>query len=100
MTSRIPCGSNELLDDDRTEKVGCDLHRFPVAGIFQGIRDPPDVSPQGLPLVFLVPDVGALERRDLVADRPVEQLTWSERFGIHVAPVKRLDLVSILSNQQ
>jgi hypothetical protein len=47
-----------------------------------GARDPLDVTPQGLPLVLLVPGVGALERRDLVADRPVEQLAWSERLGI------------------
>jgi hypothetical protein len=86
VTSRIPRGSRKLLYYDCAEEVGADLALF-VVGFFKCVCDPLDVSPQGLPLVLLIPNIWALKRRYLIADRPIEQLAWVSALVSKVAPV-------------
>lgn len=66
----------DLVEDDRAEKVAADLVGARASGVAlkHGLGAPGDVLPERLPLLFLLPDVGALEERHDVAALPLEEV--------------------------
>ena len=77
------CG--DLLQDDRSKKVTGDAVECVAVriGCEQSQSNATNVTPKWCPLVFFVPHVGALERRNLVLDLPVKEVSRSESVSLH-----------------
>ena len=81
-----PDWHRSLLDDDRAEEVRRDVRQVEwaqVGRLDQPLGDGPDVVPERLPLILLIPDVWSLEERDHIAGGAGEELERRQRLRLH-----------------